>query len=175
MLKNWTIFTVSNLKSDKLMGFSLGLIIQFVAIVAGVLGIACSLYCIFKYFSVGGLILSIFTIIFCLIIIAVEVYIFEFFKYFAFILTFWGKGIMFLFMGFFIFSRDGFQLTCAIIFWVLFIIYVISFFIAKSSTKPLMQKEGPPQFTFSSSDVYSTTNSSNNNKDSEYYNENPEN
>ena len=37
-----------------------------------------------------------------------------------------------------------------------------------------MQKEGPPQFTFSSSDVYSTTNSSNNNKDSEYYNENPE-
>lgn len=157
------------------MEFSLGLIIQFIAILAGVLGIVCSLYCIFKYFSVGGLILSIFTIIFCLIIIAVEVYIFEFFKFFAFILTFWGKGIMFLFMGFFIFSRDGFQLTCAIIFWVLFVVYLISFFIAKSSTKPLFQAGGPPSFTFSSNEVYSTTNNDNGNNDNNYYNENPEN
>ncbi|KAH0792821.1 COPI associated protein [Histomonas meleagridis] len=107
--------------------------------------------------------------------------------YFAFIITFWGKGIMYLFMGFFIFSKSStFAIVVAVIFWCLFVLCVISFFFAKGSSAPLLQKGEPPSFDLSSADFYGgesggkkeskkSKSGVEDNKDSDYYKEDPEN
>ena len=98
---------------------NLSFALQIFSIIAGVFGAIVSLVCMFKYFSVEQLIISLFGILLSLIVIACELYIFEFFKYFAFVLTFWGKGLLYLFMAFFLFAPSGIGLVAAIIFWIM--------------------------------------------------------
>jgi ABC-type transport system involved in multi-copper enzyme maturation permease subunit len=104
--------------------------------------------------NVGGIIFDVFLILFCLAIILSEIYVFEGMRYFAFILTIWGKGLMFLFMGFFEFRSAGIGLAAAIFFWVLFVVYVILFCIVGSSAPPLVQSNNPPEFQISDADYY---------------------
>ncbi|KAK8891663.1 hypothetical protein M9Y10_028883 [Tritrichomonas musculus] len=132
----------------------LSTILQYVAIAAGVFGIIVAFVCIFKYFSVGGLIVDIFVIFFCVCIVLSELYIFDFFKYIAFIVTFWGKGILYLFMGFFLFSSHGIGLVAAIIFWALFALYLIVGFLVKHYNPPLFQKNNQPNFSVSEQDYF---------------------
>ena len=140
----------------------LSTILQYVAIVAGVFGIIVAFVCIFKYFSVGGLIVDIFVIFFCVCIVLSELYIFDFFKYIAFIITFWGKGILYLFMGFFLFSSHGIGLIAAIIFWALFVLYLIVGFLVKSYNPPLFQKNSQPNFSVSEGDYFNDGGAANN-------------
>lgn len=127
---------------------------QIVSIVAGCFGIIVAIVCLIKWFSVPGLIMDIFVILFSLIIIASEVYVFDFFKYFAFILVFWGKAIFYLFMGFLLFSTSGIGLVAAIIFWALFIAYIILHFVFHITSVPIMQKNSPPSFETSNTDYF---------------------
>jgi hypothetical protein len=71
------------------------------------------------------------------------------------VLTIWGKGVLFLFLGFFIFATHGFNLFVAIFFWAVFVAYVILFFFADGSSVPLIQKNSPPNFEVSEADYYS--------------------
>jgi hypothetical protein len=106
--------------------------------------------------NLGGVIFFIFVILFCVLVILSEVYVITPMRYTAFILTIWGKGMMFLFLGFFEFSTTGVGLAAGIIFWLLFIVYVAVFFVIGSTAPPLFQKETPPQFETTEADYYGT-------------------
>lgn len=133
---------------------NLNFILQIVTIIAGAFGIIVAIVCICSWFSVPGLILDIFVIFFCLCIIFSELYVFSFFKYIAFIATFWGKGTLYLFIGFFLFSTSGIGLAAAIIFWALFIFYIIVAVITKTSSPPLLQKNSQPNWSVSNEDYF---------------------
>lgn len=132
----------------------LSTILQYLAIVAGVFGVIVAFVCIVKYFSVGGLIVNIFVIFFSVCIVLSELYIFDFFKYIAFIVTFWGKGILYLIMGFFLFGGEAIQIIAAIVFWVLFILYLVVGFLVKQYNPPLLQKNSQPTFSISEADYF---------------------
>jgi hypothetical protein len=137
------------------MGFECNLSfgVQIATIIASVFGIiAYIIYLV--HGNLGGVITAIFGLLFCLLLIVSEVYVFNGMKYVAFVLTIWGKGVMFLFLGFLIFARSGYPLFTAIFFWVMFVAYVVLFIIAKGTSPPLMQKNSPPEFEVSEADYY---------------------
>lgn len=89
----------------------------------------------------------IFTLIFGLILLCAEIYIFQFFAYFTFICTAWGKTFMYLFMGCLMFNQKGFGLVAAIVCWILAILLFIAGFIVKATAPPLFQKNGVPDLS----------------------------
>jgi hypothetical protein len=131
---------------------NLNLGVQILSIVAGAFGVAVGLHNAIRW--PHTLVVSIFTIIFGLLVILVEVYVLPQFKYIAFLLTMWGKAATYLFMGFLVYANSGLQLAAAIVFWVLFVVYLIVFFVTKSSSPPLLQKGLPPSFATTEGDYY---------------------
>jgi hypothetical protein len=129
--------------------------IQITTIVASMLGIIFALVLVFDDANFGGVIFYAFIMFSCLLVILSEIYVVTLMRYVAFILTIWGKGMMFLFLGFFEFRAEGVGLAAAIIFWLLFIVYVTLFFVVGSTAPPLLQKQTPPQFETSEADYYS--------------------
>lgn len=140
--------------------FNVAFVTQIFSIIAGALGVVVSIMYMFGYggrFSFDRLILGLFGVIFSLIIIAAEIYVFDFFKYFAFILTFWGKGMMYLFMGFFLLNTSGFGIFVSIVFFALFLLSLCVHFILKKKgvSQPLLQKGAKsPKFKATASDYY---------------------
>ncbi|OHS98249.1 COPI associated protein [Tritrichomonas foetus] len=136
--------------------FNVPFILQCFSIACGIFGIIVAIVHMAELFSIGQLILSLFAIFFSLVIIACEVYVMDFFKYFAFMLTFWGKGLSYLFMAFFLFQKRGIGLAAMFIFLALFIFYIIAYFVFKNKgvSCPLLQKNSPPQFQTVNSDYY---------------------
>jgi hypothetical protein len=84
--------------------------------------------------------------------IVAEVHAFPVFRFVAFLLTIWGKGLMFLFLGFFEFRNRGVGLAAAIVFWALFAACVVLFFVIGTTAAPLTQKESPPEFATTDAD-----------------------
>jgi hypothetical protein len=83
-----------------------------------------------------------------------ELYVLPFFKFLTFTLTIWGKGLVYMFLGFFVFDTSGVGLFAAIVFWILAVLYVIMFFIAGIASLPLLQKNIPPQFQTCANDYF---------------------
>ncbi|KAH0790931.1 COPI associated protein [Histomonas meleagridis] len=69
----------------------------------------------------------------------VEVYVFQFFRYFALILKVWGKAIMYFFIGALLFSTHGFGLACTIIYWICAVGYGIVAWFFPVPAPPLLQ------------------------------------
>lgn len=134
-------------------------ILQIVALVAAVFGIASGLV---HMFTGGGdgfvhFVRGVYTIIFALALGCVEVYIFGFYKYFGFLLKSWGKGIMYLFMGALLFATSGFGLVCAIIYWVLAVFFGIVGIFIPVTNPPFLQgtfRGSEPNIQVSSSEIY---------------------
>ena len=141
------------------MGFkcNLNFALQIFSICAGVFGVIMGIVMIFEYFSIPSVILDAFVIFFSLCIIFSEVYVFQFFKYIAFIITFWGKAILYLSMGFFLFSTHGIGLVAAIIFWALTVFYIIVAIITRSASPPILQKNKQPEFESTDADYFHST------------------
>ena len=136
---------------------NLNAFVQWCSIIVGCFGIAVSIALIITEPSVGGIILCAFTILFSVMIVFSEIYVCGLFKYASFIITFWGKGILYLFIGFFIFSTDLLRLVSAVIFWAMFIVYIIFHCKTKSSSPPLCQKNKKPNFEAKQEDYYENT------------------
>jgi hypothetical protein len=129
--------------------------LQFATIIGGGLGIIFAALLISEHVDFGGVIFYLFAIFFCVLIIMSEIHAFPIFRYTAFILTIWGKGLMFLFLGCFEFRTGGVGLVAAILLWVMFILYIVLFFVLGKSSLPLTQKKTPPEFETKEADYYS--------------------
>ncbi|OHT15247.1 hypothetical protein TRFO_14285 [Tritrichomonas foetus] len=149
------------------MGFvcNLNTVLQFVTIATGIFGVIIAIVLMIKYFGPAQIILDLVVIFFSLCIIASEIYVFDFFKYIAFLMTFWGKAALYLFMGFFLFAESGTGLVAAIVFWALFVFYVIVAFITKTTSPPLLQKNSQPSFSATDSDYFQQSEGKKNDSD----------
>jgi hypothetical protein len=141
-----------------------GVVLQVISVLAAVFGVVCSLYELFETSKnledarkLSKFILMLFVLLFCLFLIFAEIYVFDFFKYIAFILTTWGKALFYLFLGFFFYSDprdDSLGFAAAIIFWVLSILYLVMVFVSAGPARPIGQRAAPPKFEANSKDYY---------------------
>lgn len=92
----------------------------------------------------------VFTLLFGLVLLCAELYVFPFFGYFTFIVTSWGKTFMYFFMGFLMFDKGGFGIVVAIVCWILAVLLFIAGFIVKATAPPYFQKGGPPDLQVTS-------------------------
>ena len=133
------------------------LVVQIIAIVAAVFGIVAGCVGFFNFASFVSVVMNLFVILFFLVLLSVELYIFSWIKYFGFLLKPWGKAAVYLFMGALLFAKRGFGLACAIIFWVLFIFYVIISIFLHGAAPPIFQRKNVPNVSSNSDDYYTIT------------------
>ena len=121
---------------------NLNYILQLTCIISGILGITTSFYQFIAISNLPSFILGSFVIVFSIFLISAEIYIFSFFKYFAFILTNWGKSILYLFIGALLYNSNYLiNLICSFLFWLLFIFFILMEFYVGKVSIPLYQKE----------------------------------
>lgn len=122
----------------------IGVVMQILAILGGCYALIISFVILFKgtwswmtcFACVFGIFLGLTTIL-------VELYVFDFFKYFAFIFRSWGKSLYFLFMGVNFFTKDALGIASFVIFILLAIFYLVIFFMCGSGVPyPLLQRGG---------------------------------
>lgn len=115
-------------------------IIQIACIFIGAFGIIASIVNLAKYArGVAPVIRTLFTLLLCVALILVEIYLFPFVKYFGFILKPCGKALVYLFIGGCLFYKKGFPLFCAILYWVLAVIFIIMVFLLPQIALPILQ------------------------------------
>ena len=141
------------------MGEPFGIIVQILAIIAAVFGLVAGIVGFFNFDSFVSVIMNAFVIVFSLTLLSVELYVFSWIKYFGFLIKAWGKAAVYLFMGALLFAPKGFGLACAIIFWILFVIYVIFAIILQAAAPPLFQRSDLPNISSSSNDYYNDNSS----------------
>lgn len=133
----------------------LGLTIQWTSIVICIFGIIAAVVRILHLTNVNDIIANLFCILFCGIIMASDIYICpSFFKYVAFAVTYWGKAMLYLFMGFFVFGHDSMGIIASILFWIMFVAYLIVCLMMKGTPAPICQRGGAPEFETKDSDYY---------------------
>ena len=134
---------------------TLSFIMQITSIIAGIIYIVMAFVDLVCWWSVHALCANIFAVILGLACILIEVYIFDFFKYFAFLFTNWGRSVFYLFMAINIVRGGdawpgwvGFALFIA-----LFIFYLVVFIACRDQkmNTPLAQG-GSVRFQTSQSD-----------------------
>lgn len=131
------------------------LIVQIISIIAAVFGIVFTCIEISKVPGFSTMILDILILLFCLMLLMVEIYIFSCFRFFGFLLKNWGKALSYLIMGLLIFNEnDTLRLVAGIVYWVLAIMYLIFTFICKGISYPLAQRGGVVTLQTSTSDYY---------------------
>ena len=133
---------------------SLGLIFQIIAIIGGLFTVIMGIYWFFAYLSFVNVIRNLFLIILGLMIIIPEIYIFDFFKYFGFLLTVWGKAIFYFYLGFFVFGSSGLQITTSIILWLLAVLQIVFHFVGGGYNAPPLAQKGGVSFSTSNSDYF---------------------
>ena len=137
---------------------NLSLAVQITSIVAGAFAVVIGIYCMFDLNDGSPkfqqFILNAFLVIFGVGIMMIEIYIFDFAKYFGFMLKTWGKSMMCLFMGCFVFWTRGIRLVAAIIFWILSIFYFVFIFISAGIAPPLLQRNSGVAFEVTNEDYY---------------------
>ncbi|EAX85182.1 hypothetical protein TVAG_583220 [Trichomonas vaginalis G3] len=139
----------------------LTVIAQIIAIVGGIFAIIVGCFW-FKdahgnfFMGVNGF----FDIVFGILVILTEVFRPAFFKYFGFMVLFWGKIIMFFILFLRCFTTDFKQYTIQGIGWIIDVICMIIFAVFAvwlgGGTKSLLQKDGVEMGT-SSSDLFKST------------------
>ena len=113
------------------MNFNLYLSLQIIAIISELYAITIA---ILNLNSTSFFIIYVrqsMVILVSLFLLLSEIYLFNFFKYFSFILTYWGKSLSYLFLGSLLWSIDTLNLITSVVFWVLSTFYTIMYFIAK--------------------------------------------
>ena len=138
---------------------SLACTFQIIAICVSLFGIiAAIVLMVITAIDFIGAVRHIFTIIFCLALFMLEIYIFSFFKYFGFLLKCWGKGLMYLLVGALLFQTSGFGLFCAIAFWVLAVVFGILAYFLPVMAVPAFQGgicgKAPPSIAITAKEVY---------------------
>lgn len=136
------------------MGVNLAFIMQICGIVAGVIGLTIGIVNLFypswhtiRFFR------AIFTCIISIAVILIEVYVFDFFKYFAFLFTYWGKGATYIFLGCSLWwANNWYHITGAVLLWVLAIVLIVFQFIKPGVAPPLVNPG--VSFETASSDFY---------------------
>ena len=140
---------------------NLSLAVQITSIVAGSFAIVIGIYCMFDLNDGSSkfkqFILNAFLVVFGVGIVMIEVYLFEIVKYFGFMLRNWGKALLYLFMGCFVFWTKGIRLVASIIFWVLSVIYFVFFFLKTPLAAPLLQKNTGVAFEVTNDDYYASS------------------
>eukprot|EP00386_Alphamonas_edax_P013101 GDKI01040599.1.p2 GENE.GDKI01040599.1~~GDKI01040599.1.p2 ORF type:complete len:148 (-),score=31.04 GDKI01040599.1:114-557(-) len=91
--------------------------------------------------DIRGAIVSIYLILFAIMLIIAEIRAFEFFGYVRFIYSAAGRGLFFIFLGFLCFSTHPLALTCGICLIVVGIIFVIFAFTVGGIPKPFTQRD----------------------------------
>ncbi|KAK8870722.1 hypothetical protein M9Y10_008609 [Tritrichomonas musculus] len=134
-------------------------IIQIACIIVGVFGIIAAIVIMAKYaHGFFPIIRSLITLLLCVALICVEVYLFPFVKYFGFIIKTGGKALSYLFIGGCLFANSGFPLFCAILYWILAVAFGIMAFLVPNLALPLLQggyKDGElPDLSLTASELY---------------------
>ena len=119
-------------------------IMQICSIVAGAICVIFAIIALISYWSILSLCGNIFSIILGITCILIEVHIFDFFKYFTFLFTNWGKAAFYLFMAVSSFNKNWVGIVAFILFIVLAIFYLVIFIIMPNQrvNLPLTQKGG---------------------------------
>jgi hypothetical protein len=122
------------------MDVNVPLIVQICALLVGVFGVVAAFLIMFDHpAGFTGWVRGVYALLFCLVLIEVEFFIFSFHKYFGFLLKNWGRGLMYLFVGALLFGTEGYGLWCAIIYWALAVVFgILSFFIPVAA-RPILQ------------------------------------
>ena len=128
--------------------------LQICSVVAGIFTIVMGIVFFFDFNGFAGIIVNLFLIIFGLLVCLAELYVFDFFKYLGFLLTFWGKTVFYIYLGFLVFASGGIRLVTSIIFWVLAIIMVICHFLVGGVASPPLFQTGGVSFSASNSDYF---------------------
>ena len=101
---------------------------------------------------------NIFVLLFCAVLLILEIYIFRFVRHFGFLLKPWGKGIMYLLVGALLFQTSGLGMIAAIVFWGLAIVFCIVSIFLPVVALPAFQGgvcgKPPPEMEMRASDVY---------------------
>jgi hypothetical protein len=133
----------------------LSFILQLASIAGSGLSIVFAVILLSVQVNFGVVLFYVLIVFFCVLMIIAEVRVFPIFRYCAFMLTIWGKGLMFLFLGFFEFRDRGVGLAAAVLLWIMFVVYVTLFFFVRIKTSlPLMQKTAPPEFETTQADYF---------------------
>jgi hypothetical protein len=128
--------------------------VQIMSICGGILGVIFGFVLLIEQLRFLTVIFYGFVILLFSLLILTEIYVPEIFKYAAFLLTIWGKGVMFLFLGFFEFTNHGVGLAAGIIFWSFFVVYQILHFVIGKSALPILQRQIPPIFELNTEDFF---------------------
>lgn len=134
-------------------------IAQIACLVVGGFGIIASIVILAKYArGFFPVIRTLFTLLLCVALICVEVYLFPFVKYFGFILKAGGKALAYLFIGGCLFEKRGFPLFCAILYWILAVAFCVMAFLVPQLALPILQggyKDGDlPDLSINSTTLY---------------------
>ncbi|EAY21372.1 hypothetical protein TVAG_198090 [Trichomonas vaginalis G3] len=131
---------------------NIGVIAQIITICAGAFALVISFILLFKYFSTMVLFQAIFGICLGLTTILCELYIFDFFKYFAFLFRAWGKCLFFLFVGVNFFSKETINIITFAVFMALAIFYAILCIVCGSAVPVPLLMSGGVKFEVSNDD-----------------------
>ena len=88
------------------MGCTLAFAMQITSIIAGALYVILAFVDLIKFWGFVSLFANVFAIILGFTCIIIEIYVFDFFKYFAFLFTNWGRSAFYLFLAVNIFRNN---------------------------------------------------------------------
>ena len=134
------------------MGCTLAFAMQITSIIAGALYVILAFVDLIKFWGFVSLFANVFAIILGFTCIIIEIYVFDFFKYFAFLFTNWGRSAFYLFLAVNIFRNNVIGYIGFAVFLALFIFYLVVFIVCRDQKMacPLAQPSGP-RFETSSS------------------------
>jgi len=121
------------------MEISLRIVIKWITIVASCYALVISIRNISYVTTLQSICPNMIIIVFSLVLIIAEVYLFDFFKFFTFLLTLYGKSFSFLLIGALFWNIDSLNLVTSSIFLTLAGVYgILTVFTNGLVSKPLL-------------------------------------
>ena len=123
---------------------TLGTVFQIITIVAALFAVVMAIVYFFVRFNDAS----------DLFINVIFIFLLPFMKYFGFILTFWGKAFVFIFLGLLNFDpNSGYGITTAVVMWLAGICQIVFYFVnSRLVSPPLLQSS--PEFSTSNNDFF---------------------
>ena len=130
-------------------------ILQIVCIIVSVLGFLSGFYLLTSMTTFPTFVMGFFIVLFSVLLLLAEIYVFSFFKYFSFLLTNWGKAIMYFFLGSLFYNPAAtFNVILSFLYWILAGFFLVMTFVTGGVAKPLFQAADQIQISTNTNDFF---------------------